>query len=177
MAAPVTNDESDDSITAVKEVMRSSLTGVQDDDDGDDEGDGTSDLVRLHTIQQGTYAQVTSNRRNADKSTSSADKVIIGESSTSRLKTANRGGLVARQDNRVPIGIFVTRLHRNTTEKNVDCNVRDETGRKVNSEKLVTKFATYASFLIRCNGRVADTLLSTKAWPKGALVELFYEKS
>ena len=29
----MTNDESDDSITAVKEVMRSSLTGVQDDDD------------------------------------------------------------------------------------------------------------------------------------------------
>ena len=190
-AAPVNNDESDDSITAVKEVIRSSHTGVQDDDDGDDEGDGTSDLVRLHVIQQGTYAQVTSvgrptahatrvftsNRRNADKSTSSTDKVIIGESSTSRLKTANRGGTVARQDSRVPIGIFVTRLHRNTTETNVDCNVRDETGRKVNSEKIVTKFSTYASFLIRCNGRIADTLLSTKAWPKGALVKRFYEKS
>ena len=146
--------------------------------------------MRLHAIQQGTYARVVARasppveahaartyrntRRNRTLDNDSSNDVIIGEARSSRLKTATRGGHTTK---RTPIGVFVTRLHRNTSTHDIDGDVRDETGRKVTSEQLATKYNTYAPFLIRCHWHIAGQLLDTKAWPKGVLVKRFFEKA
>ena len=195
--------DTDDSATAVKELFtpRPTVNDVHNDNideedaDGDDEEDGDDgvdedNLVRLHAIQQGTYARVVARasppveahaartyrntRRNRTLDNDSSNDVIIGEARSSRLKTATRGGHTTK---RTPIGVFVTRLHRNTSTHDIDGHVRDETGRKVTSEQLATKYNTYASFLIRCHGHIAGQLLDTKAWPKGVLVKRFFEKA
>ena len=148
--------DTDDSATAVKELFtpRPTVNDVHDDTideedaDGDDEEDGDDgvdedNLVRLHAIQQGTYARVVARasppveahatrtyrntRRNRTLDNDSSNDVIIGEARSSRLKTATRGGHTTK---RTPIGVFVTRLHRNTSTHDIDGHVRDETGRR-----------------------------------------------
>ena len=104
------------------------------------------------------------------------DEVVIGASRAFRLRPSARAEKQRASRARRPVGIFVTRLHPRTTTREIDSHVRDETGCKVNSEQLATKYDTYASFFIRCHDDLAAKLLRSQVWPKGVMVKYFFEQ-
>jgi hypothetical protein len=77
--------------------------------------------------------------------------------------------------NRVCTGVFVTRLLPKTSADNIQNYVLRQTGLKLKSIKLCTKYETYSSFHIKCEKRVFSDLLNPEIWPEGTLVKPFFE--
>ncbi len=75
------------------------------------------------------------------------------------------------RDNKICSGVFLTRLLPNTTSSQIDSYVKAEAGFAVRAEKLKTKYDSYSSFYIRCNGSLRTSLLDGRMWPKGTLVK------
>ena len=108
------------------------------------------------------------------------DDVIYGSGSGTGLRAAtHKQNLPSAKPNggesRIT-GIFVTRLEPKTSPQQVQHLVKRETGLLVRAEKLQSKYTTYASFYIRGDRRLQDTLLCAEMWPKGTLVKRFVEK-
>ena len=95
------------------------------------------------------------------------DQVIIGQGTNGRNQSSTK--------RRKPVGVFVSRLHPQTTAADVDAHLRDESGHIVKSERLATKCDTYASFCVRCGDAIAQNLLDPNFWPKGTMVKRFFE--
>jgi hypothetical protein len=105
-----------------------------------------------------------------------SDDVIIGTASSSRLRPAARTNrAVSTGKQRRVIGVFVTRMHANTTIRDVNEHVYQETGLQVKSEKLITKYNTYSSFLIRCSDGIRRTLCNASVWRKGIMIKQYLE--
>jgi hypothetical protein len=94
------------------------------------------------------------------------------------MKRRSSGGRFGQNDSRqlTCLGVFVTRLQSSTTANDINKHVCRETGLIVKSEKLKTKFSTYASFCIPGNLNQNAKLLISTVWPKGCLVKAFYTK-
>jgi hypothetical protein len=75
--------------------------------------------------------------------------------------------------NRVCIGVFVSRLASNTPADQVERYINSSCGIKLRVEKLHTRFASYSSFLVRCEGRKRSDLMNPDIWPNGALIRPF----
>lgn len=110
------------------------------------------------------------------RTTTPRNQVVIGSGKTSmRLKSApNHHNQVSTQS-RQCTGIFVTRLDPNSTVAKVGIHIRNATGVFVKPEKLQTKYNTYASFYIRCDSKLRNSLMDATMWPSGTLVKQFFE--
>jgi hypothetical protein len=75
--------------------------------------------------------------------------------------------------NKTCIGVFVSRLTPKTTTQQIDRHLLKELSINVKSEKLKTKYNTYSSFLIRCDGADRSRLLDTEMWPVNVLIKPF----
>ena len=52
--------------------------------------------------------------------------------------------------------------------------IKRETGLYVKPEKLVTKYSTYSSFYIPCDGPARRSLLDANIWPVGVMLKPYY---
>ena len=87
------------------------------------------------------------------------------------LKTANRRPTLKC------LGIFVSRLHRDTSPEHVSDHLLQSQDLQVAVEKLPTKFSTYTSFLVKVEPASLEKLLVAEAWPQGALIRKYYESN
>ena len=79
-----------------------------------------------------------------------------------------------REDNSSITGVFVSRLHPRTTLREVQQNVRHETGLSVKAYKMQTRNSNYSSFYIHANSAARDMLLHPDTWPPNAFIKPFY---
>ena len=77
------------------------------------------------------------------------------------------------QTSKICLGVFISRMAPKTSADVIDEHVYWDLGHKVRCEKLDTKYNTYTSFFIRCDGRLKSQLLDARNWPKNALVKPF----
>ena len=97
------------------------------------------------------------------------EPMTVGSGSAPGLRAVgNRRTNIA---NRTCTGVFITRLLPNTTTSQLESYVKCETGEYVKAEKLPTRYETYSSFYIRCNGQLRTSLLDGRIWPVGTLVK------
>ena len=81
----------------------------------------------------------------------------------------------SKQAKRKCLGIFVSRLHPNTTKSQVKEHIFKKLDFPIETEKLQTKFETYASFLVKVKFDHLQNLLVPDIWPQGALIRKYYE--
>ena len=74
------------------------------------------------------------------------------------------------------VGVFVSRFHPKTTEKDVVETIREQTGLTLKVEKLRSKYDTYTSFCIRCSPRLRSMILDPYMWGCGAVVREYTER-
>ena len=106
-----------------------------------------------------------------------ANDVVIGRGRISALKASNHknGSKTKTSQMKQCIGVFVTRLKPWVTAQQVQQSLLSSTGIKVHPNRLETKYDTYASFLIRCNNNVRNTLLNADIWDSGTLLKPYYQ--
>ena len=73
------------------------------------------------------------------------------------------------------IGVFVSRLQRNTRAVDVERHVSRVCGLRLKCEPVPTKFDTYNSYRIRASARDRDTLLNSNKWPRNVIVKEYYK--
>ena len=119
---------------------------------------------RQHTIHR---RNIRTSANNSDQSQRRRDK--------NPPVTGKKEGTTLRAVEQVrKINIFVSRLHPDETDgeicnyaKNIisaDCTVR----------KLPTKFPTYSSFVITCDAKYENKILSPDEWSNGVIIRKFY---
>ena len=115
-------------------------------------------------------------RRKRQSNPKSPDTVIYGQAESTQIKAMDRKHRhsYSNQSNRVASGIFVTRLNPNTTVRDLQKYVRQETRKTVKPEKLQSKYETNSSFYIPCDQSDRKRFLDKALWPKRLLVKLFY---
>ena len=90
----------------------------------------------------------------------------LGTGSAPGLRAVSR-----KSENKTCTGVFVTRLLPSTTPIQLESFIKSEIGAQVKAEKLPTKYNSYSSFFIRCNGQLRTSLLDGRIWPTGSLVK------
>ena len=73
------------------------------------------------------------------------------------------------------IGVFVSRLQRNTRAVDVERHVSRVCGLRLKCEPVPTKFDTYNSYRIRASARDRGTLLNSNKWPRNVIVKEYYK--
>ena len=113
---------------------------------------------------------------NSKNPSSSQHNIMVGRGTAPGLQVARRGGPREQSGtyNRSCTGIFVTSLHPKTSAQQLDTFVRRETGLKVTSEKLQTRFESYSSFYIPCEQRLRNDLMDPYLWPAYCKVKPYY---
>jgi hypothetical protein len=108
---------------------------------------------------------------------SSKENIIIGSGPATSLRAATHNSKSDQQSNpnRSCSGIFLSRLHPRTTIKQIETHLHTITGNKLYVMKIETRFDTYASFFIRADRHVRNTLLDPCVWPNGSLVKLYFD--
>lgn len=102
------------------------------------------------------------------------DKVITGSGSVSGIRSSKYDSR-PNKPNRVCTGLFVTRLHPRTTNRQIEDHVQKATGYAVRVEKLETHYQSYASFYVRADKNTREALFDASVWPKGSMVKLFFD--
>ena len=100
---------------------------------------------------------------------------VFGTGQPSALRALPRGAPRQQEQRKNPVGIFVTRLVPRTTARSIEESIQYDTGIKLRAEPLPTKYPTYRSFFLRCDGRAQSRLLDASVWPRDTLVKLYYE--
>ena len=73
------------------------------------------------------------------------------------------------------IGVFVSRLQRNTRAVDVERHVSRVCGLRLKCEPVPTKFDSYNSYRICASVRDRDTLLNSNKWPRNVIVKEYYK--
>jgi hypothetical protein len=105
--------------------------------------------------------------------------VVHGMGSYSTLKSIQRAPVSGDRNtsvNRHITGLFITRLDPRTTAKQLELHLKRETGVIVRVEKLRTKYPTYSSFYIRCDGKTRSLLWESSLWPQGSMVKPYFNE-
>ena len=68
------------------------------------------------------------------------------------------------------VGVFVSRLHKDTRVRHVKRHVLNVTGLHVRCEPIPTKYGTYASYCIPCSTKNTKQLLDSEMWPYNLIV-------
>lgn len=106
-----------------------------------------------------------------------SDDVVIGQARTSLLVSAQQATQRhhGNSGNRRCTGLFVSRLAPRCTVDQLSTFVYQTTGHTVRPERLQTRYDSYSSFYIRCDGSLRRDLMDAHIWPSGALVKLFFD--
>ena len=99
--------------------------------------------------------------------------MVIGSanSTTLTIRASQRARSTVANNDRC--GLFITRLHANTSEAGLNEYVRKIAGCRVRTHKLKTKFSTYSSFYIPLSRGSWGILLEASIWPQGVLIKEF----
>ena len=73
------------------------------------------------------------------------------------------------------IGVFVSRLQRNTRAADIERHVSRVFGLRLKCDPVPTKFDTYTSYHKRASTREIKTLLNSNKWPENVLVKEYYK--
>ena len=71
--------------------------------------------------------------------------------------------------------MFISRLKPDTCTDMIDKHINEKCKLVLTSERLITKYNTYASFVIRCPFVDIPHLLQPEMWPEGAILKKYYE--
>ena len=133
--------------------------------------------LRAREVGRGTRVRervyTSSNKQNTEyriRGQTGPKNIVYGSGNANGIRAASQ----PTSKSRSCTGIFLTRLHASCCAKDIDAHVKKETGLAVNSEKLKTKYETYSSFYIRCDGREKNALMDGQVWPTGALIKPYF---
>ena len=93
------------------------------------------------------------------------------KSTTLTIRASQRARSTAADNDRC--GLFITRLHANTSEAELNEYVRKVAGCRVRTQKFKTKFNTYSSFYIPLARASWGILLEASILPQGVLIKEF----
>ena len=105
------------------------------------------------------------------------EQLIYGKGRHSSIKAAVNTRPESQnmpKQNRVITGVFVTRLHPDSTCRQLELHIKRETSLTVRPERLNTRFNTYSSFYIRADKNTRQLLMDSNLWPSGALIKPFF---
>ena len=109
------------------------------------------------------------------RSEDNTDTVIGSAKSTAlTIRASQRARSTAADNDRC--GLFITRLHANTSEAELNEYVRKIAGSRVRTQKLKTKFNTYSSFYTPLARGSWGILIEASIWPQGVLIKEFKRK-
>ena len=135
---------------------------------------------RAGGMQSPVFTRVFSRRNDQNnqptRGSSSVKQYMLGKGTFVNLQGIeyhNKLSTGVQKQNRICIGVFVSRLKPKTSETLVERHVLQELGIKVKAEKLETKYDSYSSFLIRCDGFIRSNLLDIERWPTNVLIKPF----
>ena len=122
---------------------------------------------------------VTRNRRVADNSSmpsrnAKREDVITGSGHNFNICSAKP----PRKHNyryRECVGVFVSRLHRDTRVKDVERHVLRVSGLRVKCEPIPTKYDTHMSYCIRVPEEDRNILLNSEMWPRNVIVKQYFK--
>ena len=102
-------------------------------------------------------------------------KTVIGnrEPDTISLRTSAKASSVTKSGSVKRVGLFVTRLHPDTTDLELNAHIQKATNLRLRTQKLKAKFTSYASFFVPLAQGSWDYLLNADVWPQGVLVKEF----
>ena len=113
-------------------------------------------------------------RRDGRRSTTQPSTVIGSLKSNSQsLRTSNKARSVGQPRAAKRSGLFITRLHPDTSDRELDAYIQKATNLRVRSVKLNAKFKSYSSFHIPLARGSWDYLLDAAMWPQGVLIKEF----
>ena len=72
------------------------------------------------------------------------------------------------------IRVFISRLHPEETEDGVKTFVSGVIPDECTVQKMVTKFSTYSSFVVTCDVKYKEKVLSPEEWANGVIIRKFY---
>ena len=73
------------------------------------------------------------------------------------------------------VGVFVSRLHKDTRVRPVEGHVLNVTGLHVKCESIPTKYGTYESYCICCSTENTKQLLDSAMWPYNVIVKQYFK--
>ena len=118
------------------------------------------------------------NRNNATLGTGSRrrdDDVITGSGRNFDICSSGHQRRRSDPKYREVIGVFVSRLQRNTRAADIERHVSRVFGLRLKCDPVPTKFDTYTSYRIRASTRDTKTLLNSNKWPENVLVKEYYK--
>ena len=128
-------------------------------------------------IKTDRVAHNTSRSRLISNTSKRGTEIITGHGRNFQLRATraqpSTHSNISSQKKRQAIGIFVSRLARNTRPQDVARHVLRETGLTIRCEPLRTKHDSYRSFFILLAQRGQDSLLRPSVWPAGAIIRRY----
>ena len=118
------------------------------------------------------------NRNNATLGTGSRrrdDDVITGSGRNFDICSSGHQRRRSDPKYREVIGVFVSRLQRNTRAADIERHVSRVFGLRLKCDPVPTKFDTYTSYRIRASTCDTKTLLNSNKWPENVLVKEYYK--
>ena len=100
------------------------------------------------------------------------DDVITGSGQNFSLQGSFPQG---RAKYRECVGVFVSRLHKDTCVRHVERHILNVTGLHVKCEPIPTKYGTYVSYCIRCSTENTKQLSDSEMWPYNVIVKQYFK--
>ena len=166
-----------------------------------DSDEDNSDLLQLAEIQglhkshkwktqKSTHLQVNKRRFNAARKqkndvpssqksnpspASRSDQVIKGIGRDFQLRSSTGTYNKSVSAKRQQVGIFVSRLAKNTQAIHIVRHVEKETGLKVQCDMLKSQYSKHQSACLRLPRKDHNTLLDPQIWPFGTIVRPYFD--
>ena len=98
--------------------------------------------------------------------------VITGTVSGNRLnlRVASPRRPNARAKYEECVGVFVSRLHKDTRKGDIMNYILDRSGLSLRCDPVPTQYNSYVSYCIRASAEDRSTLLRASFWPRGVIV-------
>ena len=113
-------------------------------------------------------------RRDVRRSNAQSNPVIGSlKTNAHSLRTSDKARSISQPRAGKRSGLFITRLHPDTSERELDAYIQKATNLRVRSVKLNAKFKSYASFHVPLARGSWDYLLDAAVWPQGVLIKEF----
>ena len=194
------NSDSDPDETHPKESDNSHTSERDKGKQSHDPEEDNSDLLNLAEIQgihnsqrwkkqKTTHSYVNKRRFNASKqqidapstqkstpsSAPRSDQVIKGIGRDFQLRSSIGSYSKSLAAKRVQVGIFVSRLAKNTQAIHIIRHVEKETGLKVQCDMLKAQHSKHQSACLRLPRKDHNTLLDPQIWPRGTVVRPYFD--
>ena len=126
------------------------------------------------STREATQAWPSRSTPRRSRSNTQSNRVIgILKTSAQSLHTSDKARSIGQTRAGRRSGLFITRLHPDTSERELDAYIWKAANLLIHSEKLNAKFKSYASFHVTLARGSWDYLPDAAVWPQGVLIKEF----